>query len=748
MNAPHLRLCRSAAAALLVLALATNCGPTKEEPEPTPPPAPDALPKPTFRVDATLQPGSPTVPGIDGGAERPLESVRDAKGHQVDFVRDELVVLTSDAQALQRFASRWGGQVLQRTELSKAGLAMPDLYLVKVSPAAADPALLPDTLRQKDAKARGEHTVSSEGGLKLIAAAVQEAGVDGLNVGLNLVARSTGFGTRSLADGVDGAGDADWSPNAFQWPYMRTGGEQDIGVAEAWRTLELTGALSRRVKVAVLDAGFVVNPDFPARRTIHPAGAYDIPNGWGCSTGPGCGWHGTSVVQALAGLPDNGFGAAGPAGPVADLVLIQSPSADVGQLVGYASTVLSVFSGADRPRIVNMSFGFSLPAGLFIVGNLFDLFTGALHGGGTMVFGAADNWNRDVDALDEFLGITWENAIHMPCESAYVTCVGGLEWNRNVRAITAADRGSNWGSNPADPNSVDLYGPYFLWAAQAVEAGNPLYRASGTSVATPFVAGVAALVMAANPALSVDQVSRILMETAHTGSPDRSVHRWVNALGAVRRALSEAGTTVCEAPRVSIGAPASGTRVYAGRAVDFSGAGVDLAEGGRAMGGSELRWFDDGVAFGTGTALNRTFSRLGAHTIKLVGSNCSAVDGEATIALEVIDHTAAPGTAAIRSPENDASFLVDTEVGGTWFASVTLTGEATYVDGTPVPDARLRWRSNVEGVLGTGGQRVSRLRSELCSPTVHTVTLEVLNGDGTSVLTNRSIQVRIQNPPC
>ena len=242
--------------------------------------------------------------------------------------------------------------------------------------------------------------------------------------------------------------------------------------------------------------------------------------------------------------------------------------------------------------------------------------------------------------------------------------------------------------------------------------------------------------------------ARATRKGAHTGSPDRTVHRWVNALGAVQRALAEAGTVVCEPARVSITAPAGGTRVYAGRAVDLSGTGRDLAEAGRVMGGSELRWFDDDVAFGTGTALTRTFSRLGTHTLKLVGSNCSSVDAEATIALEVIDHTAAPGTAAIRSPANDANFIVDTEVGGTWFAHVTLTGEATYVDGTVVPDSRLRWRSNLEGVLGTGGQRVVRLRSDVCGARVHTVTLEVLDGAGTRVLMQRSIQVRIESPPC
>src|SRR6185295_14282437 len=65
--------------------------------------------------------------------------------------------------------------------------------------------------------------------------------------------------------------------------------------------------------------------------------------------------------------------------------------------------------------------------------------------------------------------------------------------------------------------------------------------------AAPFVAGVAALVMAANPALSGAEVEQILVATAHP-SPDSTVRRYVNAFGAVNQALG--GSPVCLPPQL------------------------------------------------------------------------------------------------------------------------------------------------------------------------------------------------------
>ncbi|MBM3418982.1 MAG: T9SS type A sorting domain-containing protein, partial [Bacteroidetes bacterium] len=75
-------------------------------------------------------------------------------------------------------------------------------------------------------------------------------------------------------------------------------------------------------------------------------------------------------------------------------------------------------------------------------------------------------------------------------------------------------------------------------------------KLSGTSMASPMVAGIAALILDANPYLSAQQVKEILMQTArqdnYTGSiPPEGSNRWgagkVNAYAAVQLALQTIG---------------------------------------------------------------------------------------------------------------------------------------------------------------------------------------------------------------
>ncbi|MFM7662098.1 MAG: S8 family peptidase, partial [Bacteroidota bacterium] len=75
-------------------------------------------------------------------------------------------------------------------------------------------------------------------------------------------------------------------------------------------------------------------------------------------------------------------------------------------------------------------------------------------------------------------------------------------------------------------------------------------KLSGTSMASPMVAGIAALMLDANPYLSAQQVKEILMQTArqdnYTGSiPPEGSNRWgagkVNAYAAVQLALETIG---------------------------------------------------------------------------------------------------------------------------------------------------------------------------------------------------------------
>ena len=78
----------------------------------------------------------------------------------------------------------------------------------------------------------------------------------------------------------------------------------------------------------------------------------------------------------------------------------------------------------------------------------------------------------------------------------------------------------------------------------------PFARFSGTSMSSPAVAGIAALMLEANPYLSPWQVKLIIIETAredfYTGEiPDTGSTRWgwgkINAHAAVKRALYTTG---------------------------------------------------------------------------------------------------------------------------------------------------------------------------------------------------------------
>lgn len=453
------------------------------------------------------------------------------------FVSNELLVAVPPGEAargeLDRLLTERGGVVLDRLDLAPLGVAgLAAVLRVQLDPAGSDVAAYPQHARRKQPAVRGLLRVSDAAGLDLLAAAAEETDrALHLRVSPNFLVGGDEIALRTTTEAAaDDGGLPGYVPDAFAWPYFDDDSVQSFGVAEAWRLLEASGRGGAGVTAAVIDGGFVSHADLPPTTRIVPAGAFGRPNPYNCSAGNPCPFHGTQVASMLAGLPDNGFGAAGSGGAFVNPVLMQVPSADLFEYIRFAVDAV-VTAVAARPRIVNLSASGDIPAGVsWLTDPILDLLGGGLRAAGMLVVASAGNDGRNVDARDCFLDwFCWESFTRVPCEVNDVLCVGGLAFDSASRHGSSA-RGVGRG------DSVDLSAPFDAWVVSAGPGGaapaNLATAASGTSFSSPFVAGCAALVMAADPGLSASAVERLLLDTAHGAPTGR-----VDCLAATVRAL-------------------------------------------------------------------------------------------------------------------------------------------------------------------------------------------------------------------
>ena len=97
----------------------------------------------------------------------------------------------------------------------------------------------------------------------------------------------------------------------------------------------------------------------------------------------------------------------------------------------------------------------------------------------------------------------------------------------------------------------------------------------GTSVASPFVAGVAALIKAADPSLSINEIEDILFDTAHIGGVGGLLgyERRVNAFAATLRALD---LPAYKAPTISLETPNDNDHFSTSDSIDFRATALDF----------------------------------------------------------------------------------------------------------------------------------------------------------------------------
>lgn len=582
-------------------------------------------------VDPTLVPYVTELPAFEDGEPRPVAVIAGDDGVPATFVANELWLQTDDEDALAALVARWHGTVLLSLPRADHGLAdLPGQYLIRVDASAASTGELVADLRKLEPRARGDYGVSSEAGLNLLAAGSHEA-AGGVPVGLNWVGSAADFRGSDVREAP--AGDAlatnlDYQPNPFLWPSHQRGGPQDIGVAAAWRALDLAGKLGNRVKVAVLDMGFRPDADMPSGWTAISNVPYSDPveddNLLGCGNGD-CPWHGTNVASAAMAVAGNGYGSAGPAGPVAEPVLVYT-------LYDFFTSIAALTEArVAGAHVANMSYGVGVPWYLAWSVLPFEATTAALRYSGMLMFASAGNDGKNVDGTTcaPLVGC-WEDTWYTPCENSGVICVGGLR----VNSVQRSSR-SNYGHE-----QVDIYAPFTLWVGPDPDhTENRAHVVNGTSFSSPFVAGVAALVWAADPGLGADEVEDILMRTAH--EPEADAGRRVNALAAVLEALGNVAPT--------FDLPGSLTALL-NLPAQLSITPIDIED---PFPCCTVTWSSDvDGALGTGWSIERTFTTTGSRTITVTATDSGGASTTRTTVLNVVNE--APQV-AITSPADGAA---------------------------------------------------------------------------------------------
>ena len=642
------------------------------------------LPPITVSVDTSID-TPPDIPGVDGnGPARPLDVIQDEEGNQTVFVAHELLIVTDDTNELNDFLTRWNGTVVKTVNPHDYGIDMPTIYLVHLNPSGVDTSHIADNLRTVHPVSWGQFGISSDDAAQLLAVAAGEA-ASGMHLDLNWVLSGDTYDQRELHEAATGPGG--WNPNPFTWTYMNRFSVQDTGAADAWRALAANDKLGNKVKISILDGGFVPNADFPAGYSVH--GSTNVENPATCTGGSSCPWHGTMVTGAAMGVPDNNFGVAGPGGPIAQAIITQSPSSDILSYLEYIFINLPA-TALESPDIINISAGSGIASEWCLTG-VCSAMDGVMRGVralNMLVFAAAGNDHTNVDeqkCVDLVLGsICYERTVWLPCELDDVVCVGGLADNSNRRATD-----SNYGTDTT--NTVDIFGPFYQYQTPDPIHSGVKFGACGTSCATPFVAGVAAEIKAADPGLDADGIENLLIAAAHLDTPDPVVPMGRRLPRCHRGARRQ---------RAAVGVHEPHRRRHVRRlAVPPRGLRHDPEDRPTSVdpynGSPVVTWRVDGNIIGTGLTLDNVDLGYGQHTVTV-----TAVDAQGAHVTDVanLNLTNDPPTINIISPQNNATFYAGQDI-----KLLATSHDGNFPDGH-LPDSALSWHDNSNGgaLLGTG----------------------------------------------
>jgi subtilisin family serine protease len=326
--------------------------------------------------------------------------------------------------------------------------------------------------------------------------------------------------------------------------------DNDLHLPEAWDLV----SVSPDIVVAVIDTGVDVtnpHPDLNLVTGYEPDGS--VGGGYKVSDLTAR-YHGTAVAGNVGAVRDNSLGVFGTAPGVKIMPVYMG-----GEEAELASAIdVAVANGAG---ILSNSWHWVEASSADIENAITD----ALNAGRVVLFAAGNGPDREPYTYD----VAFPGNL---TDSTDVICVGASSPTDEHKAAASSDGYFMWGSSyigsgpditapgpwsySTDIQGDDGYNPDPSWLLpqgsliDPADPGSEDYTPTfgGTSSATPKVAGIAALMLSANPDLTPHQVKEILRETADdidvAGIDDKTGAGRVNAYRAVLGALMHKGLRV------------------------------------------------------------------------------------------------------------------------------------------------------------------------------------------------------------
>ncbi|WP_223669951.1 S8 family serine peptidase [Kangiella shandongensis] len=416
----------------------------------------------------------------------------------------------------------------------------------------------------------------------------------------------------------------------LQWHYHDA--VAGINLEAAWDSS--TGA---GTTVAVLDTGYRPHVDLAANIT----GGYDMiedtfvandgdgrdsdasdPGDWyeafECGfnfTGRDSSWHGTHVAGTVAALTNNSIGVAGIAHdaqvvPVRVLGKCGGYTSDIADGIVWASggSVSGTPANANPAQVLNLSLG-----GSGECGSVTQDAVNTARANGAVVVVAAGNSNSDVSGFTpaNCNGVISVAATNKQADRASYSNYGSL--------IDIAAPGGESGSDGVASTLND----------GATTPGNDIYAYyAGTSMASPHVAGVAALMFAANGGLTPDEVEQAIKDSAKAFPGGSSCSTSNCGAGMLDAAAAVAAVGGSEPPQNE--APtAAFTYSCTDLSCDFDGSASADSDGSIVS----YNW-----SFGaSGVNVSHTFASAGTYSVTLTVTDDDGATGTATQDVTVTD---------------------------------------------------------------------------------------------------------------